>query len=477
MVKRQIARTSKMLILSVLALLFFLSTPYSAVGQYSDDVLKAGKALFKTNCKQCHNENMKSRLTGPALGGVQERWESEADLYAWIRNSQALAASGNAKALEMIDWDPSAMTAFPNLTDVEISSILSYIDQVYANGPWPPPVNDAGAAVVATDSAPSNWLYAGLIVLLGIIALILARVASNYSRLLEYKETGIITERPSIWDQLTRKGLISFLLFIGVVILGFTTVNNATGYGRQIGYAPEQPIAFSHEIHAGMNKIDCQYCHDGARRSKHAVIPAANTCMNCHKAVLTGTQTGTSEITKIFASIGFDPSNNKYIENYETLSEEEIKEIYTKWISDQYKEKNELTIIDNDGEEEVQRQWDGIVSSLTNENKSQIQGPIEWVRIHNLPDHAYFNHSQHVTVGKVACQECHGEVENMEVLQQYSPLSMGWCVNCHRETEVQFKGNEYYESYAKYHEELNAGTRRAVTVEDIGGLECQKCHY
>ena len=133
--------------------------------------------------------------------------------------------------------------------------------------------------------------------------------------------------------------------------------------------------------------------------------------------------------------------------------------------------------MDSDGELEVEDQWEGIVESLTNENKPQIQGPIEWVRIHNLPDHAYFNHAQHVAVGKVACQECHGEVENMEVVQQYSPLSMGWCVNCHRQTEVQFKGNEYYNSYQKYHEELNSGTRTKVTVEDIGGLECQKCHY
>ena len=114
---------------------------------------------------------------------------------------------------------------------------------------------------------------------------------------------------------------------------------------------------------------------------------------------------------------------------------------------------------------------------MTNDQKKSVYGPIEWTRIHNLPDHVYFNHAQHVTVGEVECQTCHGKVEEMEVLEQHAPLSMGWCINCHRETEVQFEGNEYYESYAKYHEELDNGTREKVTVEDIGGLECQKCHY
>jgi hypothetical protein len=136
-------------------------------------------------------------------------------------------------------------------------------------------------------------------------------------------------------------------------------------------------------------------------------------------------------------------------------------------------------MLDNDGERLIKDQWEGIVTALTDEvtGDDKIQGPIEWLRIHNLPDHAYFNHAQHVTVGKVECQQCHGPVEQMEVVQQYAPLSMGWCINCHRETEVQFSDNEYYTSYAKYHEEIANGEREKVTVEEIGGLECQKCHY
>ena len=273
------------------------------------------------------------------------------------------------------------------------------------------------------------------------------------------------------------EGVVSFLIFGLVVLGGYFTAVNGIDFGRQQGYAPEQPIKFSHETHAGVQGIDCNYCHDGARRSRHSVIPAANTCMNCHRAVKTGAEYGTAEISKIFASIGYDPSTDRYIDDYASLSEDEIKAIYTKWISDQYLFSSGKTELDRRGKIEVDQQWEGIKSSLTNELKSEIPGPIEWIRIHHLPDHVTYNHSQHVTVGELECQTCHGKVEEMEVLQQYAPLSMGWCVNCHRQTEVKFQGNEYYQSYANFHEELASGEREKVTVEDIGGLECQKCHY
>jgi len=276
---------------------------------------------------------------------------------------------------------------------------------------------------------------------------------------------------------LTSKGVIGFLIFGLVVLAGYTTVTNATNLGRQQGYQPDQPIKFSHVTHAGINKIECQYCHDGARRSKHSVIPAANTCMNCHKAIVNGSEYGTAELTKIYASVGFDPSSGKYLENYENIPDDEYKAIYQKWIGDQYLEKSGLAELDSEGKEAVRTQWDGIVSSLTNGQKKKVQGPIEWTRIHNLPDHVYFNHAQHVTAGKVECQTCHGEIEKMEVVQQHSPLSMGWCINCHRQTGVQFKENEYYTSYGQYHEEIQSGDREKVTVAEIGGLECQKCHY
>lgn len=468
-------RISKKLLYSFLALLLIFSIPELSFGQGDPD---AGKALFRANCAQCHNRNMKDDLTGPALGGVRERWSGKEDLlYAWIRNTQTVIAMGDEYAVNLYnEWNKSAMNPYPNLTDEDIENLLVYIDGMYTGTYGVAALTNAGGGAVQ-DNKPNNWLYLGIVLLLGFVALILARVATNYNSLLEFKETGISTEKPTLWEMLTTKGVVGFLIFVGIVVLGFTTVNSASSYGRQQGYQPDQPIAFSHEIHAGINKIDCQYCHDGARRSKHAVIPAANTCMNCHKAIEKGSTYGTAELTKIFASIGYDPSTDQYIEAYESKTEEEIKAIYTQWIGNEYMKENSLGELDGEGNRVVETQWEGIRSSLTNETKPQIQGPIEWVRVHNLPDHAYFNHSQHVTIGKVECQQCHGEVEAMEVVSQYSPLSMGWCISCHRQTEVQFKGNEYYNTYSKYHEELNAGTRQKVTVEDIGGLECQKCHY
>jgi len=440
----------------------------------------AGKTLFRNNCGTCHNKNMVAAMTGPALGGVQERWSDYPieDLYSWIKNSTALIESGHPRAVQVYnDNNRALMQAFPNLSDKDVTDILAYVDGVYT-GTYGA-VAAAGAGVAsAGGETPSNKSYFYIVIgFLAVLAIVLTKVLSNL-RFLADREAGIATKGPrSVWSILTSKGAISLLLFALVILGGFVTVNNAIGLNRQQDYQPEQPIAFSHETHAGLHKIDCQYCHDGARRSKHSVIPATNTCMNCHKAVKVGSKHGTAEITKIFAASGFNPNTgqDKYIENYDSLSEDEIKAIYTTWIANNYVTENGK--LDRRGERIIDEQWEGIKSSLTSPTKPRIQGPIEWVRIHNLPDHAYFNHAQHVTVGQVECQTCHGPVEEMEVVQQYSPLSMGWCINCHRETEVKFADNPYYTSYAKYHEELKDGSRTGVTVEEIGGLECQKCHY
>ena len=109
--------------------------------------------------------------------------------------------------------------------------------------------------------------------------------------------------------------------------------------------------------------------------------------------------------------------------------------------------------------------------------------PVEWIKIHNLPDHVYFNHAQHVNAGKVQCQTCHGPITEMDKVYQFSELSMGWCVNCHRETKVNFfnekdsSGNKFYSIYEKFHNDLKNKRMDSVTVKDIGGIECQKCHY
>ena len=363
-----------------------------------------------------------------------------------------------------------------NLTDAEIENVLAYIDDVYVNG-GKVAGTPTGPTDDTTEAVDYTSYYIVLAVILALLALVLARIVSNLNYMLQVREGNAPARRKTLVETLTSKGVIAFVLFALVVLGGYTTVNNAISLGRQQGYQPEQPIKFSHATHAGLQKIECQYCHDGARRSKHSVIPAANTCMNCHKAIEVGSQYGTAELTKIFASVGYNPSTDKYIEDYESLSDEEIEEIYKKWISDTYVK--ETGGIDDKGEKLIEDQWKGIVKALTNPElgDDKIQGPIEWVRIHNLPDHAYFNHAQHVSVGKVECQTCHGPVEEMEVVQQHAPLSMGWCINCHRQTEVQFQDNEYYKTYEKYHKEIANGQRDKVTVEEIGGLECQKCHY
>ncbi len=447
----------------------------------ADQVIDQGKALFKANCAQCHNRNMKDDLTGPALGGVRDRWESEEMLYSWIRNSTGLATSGeSAYATNLYNtWNKSPMNPFPNLKDEEIAAILAYVDCMYTSGPecTPKVVVNGGPTSGATEESDNTFLFITLFIILALLAVVLARIISNLNHMAEVKEGNPAAERRSLVDILTGKGVVGFVLFVLIVLGGYTTVNNAIDLGRQQGYAPEQPIKFSHETHAGLHKIDCQYCHDGARRSKHSVIPATNTCMNCHTAIKKGSTYGTAEITKIYASAGFNPTTGQYIENYDAMAEEDIEALFKTWITDNYLDDKGLTVLDRDGTREVENQWKGIKESLTNETKPQIQGPIEWLRIHNLPDHVYFNHSQHVSIGKVECQTCHGPVEKMKVVEQQAPLSMGWCVNCHRQTEVKFSENGYYKSFERYHNEMKEGKRDKVTVEEIGGLECQKCHY
>ena len=440
--------------------------------------MNAGKALFSNNCGSCHAKNMKEKLTGPALGGVVDRWGGDLNaIYSWVRNSQASISSGQPRAVAIWgEYKPTVMTAFPALKNEDIDNILAYVDGMY-KGTFGPKVV---AGKTADEPKEDNTLLYGVaLALLAGLALILARIMSNLNRTAAEKAGETYTER-SWTEALTSKGVMGFVVFALIVLGGYTTVNNAISLGRQQNYQPDQPIKFSHKTHAGLNKIDCQYCHDGARRSKQSIIPATNTCMNCHKAIKVGSEYGTAELTKIYASIGFDPISTKYVENYNNLKEEEVAAIYKKWIASQYRETRKIDTtakVSSDERAFVDDQWNAIASSLKTEYKTTVQGPIEWKRLHNLPDHVYFNHAQHVAVGKVECQKCHGAVEKMVVVKQHAPLSMGWCINCHRETEVKFADNDFYKSYEIYHEQIKKGKREKVTVEDIGGLECQKCHY
>lgn len=465
---------------SILVLIFTFSL--SSLFAQDQAAVEAGKTLFKNNCASCHNKNMKDKLTGPALGGAQERWGDDGALHDWIRNSQAMIAKGHPRAVQIYnEYNKVVMTSFPSLSDADINNILAYINCTAA-GNCP---GDAKVAVTPTtggtshEESSNNLLYVTLFVILALLAVVLARIISNLNHISAVKELGAeAPPRKTLAESLTSKGSISFIVFAVILFGGYFTVRNAINLGRQQGYQPTQPIKFSHALHAGEHKIDCNYCHDGARRSKQSVIPAANTCMNCHKAIKVGSTYGTAELTKIYASIGFDPKGDTLIKNYDKKTDKEIEAIYKGWISETYiKDKGTM---DAEGEALLASQWDGVVAALTDKSTgdTKIQGPIEWTRIHNLPDHVYFNHSQHVAVGKVACQTCHGKIEEMEEVKQYAPLSMGWCINCHRETEVKFADNKYYDNYYEmYHKQIQNNQRSKVTVEDIGGTECQKCHY
>lgn len=446
-----------------------------------------GKSLFLENCASCHNIDMVSDMTGPALYEAQDRWKKyPGAIYDWIRNSEALAAAGNARAKQMISWAPSAMTAFENLEDAQIDDILEFIDQKGSGKLDPVTVADTGDGSSQngeTESSP--WLGYTLIAVLLLAIALLGRYINSLTRLAQQNEGTVVTPEKSIIGVLLGPSVVKLLVFVVVLIGGYTTVNNAIGLGRQQDYAPEQPINFSHKIHAGENGIDCQYCHDGARRSKHSVIPASNTCINCHANIQKGSKDGTKELIKVYAASGFNPLSNSYLP--EEMSGDERADVYKKWLRKTYDKewKEDETGID--------RMIDEQLASI----KGTYNKPIEWVRVHNLPDHVYFNHAQHVTVGKVKCETCHGEVAEMDVVKQHSPLSMGWCINCHRQTEVQFrdglnagkktpydgddnKANAYYTDYKyyeQYHKELEDGKRTGVTVEEVGGLECQKCHY
>jgi mono/diheme cytochrome c family protein len=384
-----------------------------------------GKALFQANCSSCHKPL--EDYTGPALKGARDREPNKEWAYQWVDHVNT-----------MVETDPYAKGLFAKfgskmtqqtLTKPEIKAILDWADAY-----TPPPPTAGGSTGESGSSEDNSLLYGILTIVLAVIALILLQVNSSLRKLSDEKE-GIRRSEPVPFYR------NKIYLMIGVLVLfcigGYYLNSAAIGLGRQQGYQPEQPIYFSHKVHAGTNQISCLYCHGGAQDSKSANIPSVNVCMNCHKAIkayagdaITKEDgvavNGTTEIQKLYSYAGWNPDTKTY---------------------------------DRAGKS------------------------IEWIRIHNLPDHVYFNHSQHVKVGKQQCQTCHGPIQDMAQVYQFSPLSMGWCINCHRTTKVDFynkdknEGNKYYSIYEKFHNDIKSGKIDSVTVEKIGGTECQKCHY
>ena len=412
-----------------ISLIFLALVSSNVIAQDPDPM--AGKKLFNSNCAACHKLNKKA--VGPALRGVSSKYEKEW-LYKWIKNSSAMIKSGDERAVAIWEeYNKSAMNAFPQLSNSDIDNILAYTDYV----PPTPKVDPSAVPVRSVDSASliSNEIILGalsIIFLLLILMLILVR--RTLLRIAEASGVEILPipkpKRVPIWKAFVQN---QFLVFTSVILLLLSSAYFVYGYLMQIGidqgYMPLQPIHYSHKIHAGANQIECKYCHSSARVSKHSGIPSLNVCMNCH--------------VNIAEYNGEEDLENGY-----------TKEFYDNEIKKLYKAVG----------------WDEENQVYTGETE-----PVKWVRIHNLPDFVYFNHAQHVMVGEINCQNCHGPVEEMEVMYQYSPLTMGWCINCHRETNIKVENNEYY---AKIHEELSKkyGVEK-LTVAQMGGLECGKCHY
>jgi mono/diheme cytochrome c family protein len=387
----------------------------------------AGKALFNAQCAACHK--LDGKMTGPALRGVGDKYEKEW-LYKWIRNSAELIKSGDDRANKIFnEYGQSPMTAFPQLSNEDIDNIIAYTMEPKQEIVVTNPIDSGGDS---TGGGISNEVILGALALvLAMLVVMLLLVRNVLTKIA--KANGIeAAEREKslpIWRAYAKN---QFLVLVTVILLLLSSAYFAYGWLMQVGvdqgYEPVQPIHYSHRIHAGENGIDCKYCHSSARESKHSGIPSLNVCMNCHKNISEVAETTATEeyskafydaeIQKLYAAVGWDQAEQKYT------------------------------------------------------GKTQ---PVKWVRIHNLPDLVYFNHAQHVTVAGIECQTCHGPVEEMEIMYQHSPLTMGWCINCHRETDVKLKDNDYYK---KIHEELSKkyGVDK-LTAAQMGGLECGKCHY
>jgi mono/diheme cytochrome c family protein len=439
----RISKRSTGLLHAAFALILTLAFA-TAQAQPADQALyDKGEKLFKGNCGSCHKPD--KDLTGPALKGARARWEGKGDIYAWVKNSTDYLKTGNAYANDLFaKWNKSVMTA-QAITNEEIDAILYYADN------YTPPAPKGGAAVADApaagpgDAGPAwPWLLVlGLLFLVVAMSLSGVRkglsqaVAEAEGRTPEPERGTLGAIRHWAWNNKAFASIIGLFLVVFLVLKLWDAawVIGVYGGDEVEHYKPEQPILFNHTLHAGKVEagnlaIDCQYCHSSVEKSKHAGIPSTNICMNCHQAVEEGrSPEGTKEIAKIYAAVGWDVTTKKYT-----------------------------------GKEE----------------------PVKWVKVHNLPDHAYFNHAQHVAVGKIECQECHGPIdEKMDVAEQWAPLTMGWCIDCHNQKEVKMAGNGYYDETMKRLHDSKLGERELknyleddkITVKELGGWECAKCHY
>lgn len=426
--KNQLVRIQLKTVITLVFAVFFFT---------SNLLAQDGAKLFKQNCAVCHASHTDQRLTGPGLKGVFDRAPKGDWMHKWILNSEKMIKSGDAYSNKIYNESgKAAMTVFEGvLSDADVDAIIAFIKAplVVPGGDGPKPTTDGGTIADVKGGTDPLYLILGSIAVIAILLVALRSVRTalqnTVNRSEGKEELPDITFWQEVKDWIAGHRRLVGVLSIIIVFVGMKGCWDACfnigvyyDYRTQKGYKPEQPIKFSHKLHAGDNEIACQYCHSSVEKSRHAGIPSVNICMNCHKGIQKGPQYGEKEIAKIYEAAGFDPKTTLYDESK--------------------------------------------------------QNPLKWIKVHNLPDHVYFNHSQHVVVGKIECATCHGDVKNMTVAEQKTPLTMKWCIECHRKTEVAMEGNPYYDRLHKALKEKYAGQYDVkFTVEKIGGLECAKCHY
>lgn len=410
-----------------------------------------GEKLFKANCASCHHPD--NLVVGPALRGVQKRWEAAGvkdQIYSWIQNPKKTLDAGIPYVVTLVEKNKAvALMTSQAVSNEEIDAILKYVEAFVGGTKVASGYDPHPESYFAQEPESSSWTLWMVIfgVIFSTIALSMGGVRRQLTRA-QLDKLGKPVDDEITYARDTRTWMWKNKKLVSVIGLTLTFMLLSAGWyglkdiGVFEGYKPKQPIWFSHEIHAGLNKIDCQYCHSTVEKSRHASLPSAMVCMNCHKAIKKGGLTGETEISKIYKAVGFDPATNLY------------------------------------------------------SGKTQ---PIAWVKVHALPDHVYFNHSQHVVAGKIECKQCHGEMEKIDVarIQPSSvlnaiegnikiisrpTLTMGWCIDCHSQAPVQMDGNGYYDEMKKrllldkklYQKHLDDEN---ITVKDLGGWECSKCHY
>lgn len=427
-------------------------TTVVVLGAFDVSAQPNGEALFKAKCSTCHQPHADG--TGPKLFGVRQRWTDEGakegSIYTWVANWKA-AAAADPYAAAVSKKKPTDMSVFPDLAGKvdEINAIFEYVDA------QPDPADAAAAGGATTDGAAgameeeeggTSWIW----IIIGLMFVVIIMAVGGVRRQLNnagknQEDVKSYGEEFRSWAWKNRKyvGMVGLVVVISSVVMLFLA-----GYSIGVveNYQPSQPIAFPHDIHTGTNGIDCKYCHNSVTKSKSAGLPTVNVCMNCHKQIKGRTPEQAEKIAAIYKAAG--------------------------WNGDTYTGKT---------------------------------SPIIWNKVHVLPDHVYFNHSQHVVVGGLDCKQCHGDMTKQNETARVVPvqdlnkvegnipltkatLTMGWCIECHGEKEVS-EGPLYKEGggyYNEIHKRLLNNDKKLygkyledgkVTVKELGGWECAKCHY